>query len=148
MMRDLPGDIRHGEQQRDYSSEPNPRLRKVTTLACEQQCENETGAEKCDRVFVLNAETCRDAEPKPEARGAAVKNADEQVNAAAPEERLERVQRIEIADREINESAERARARERHRPGATAELASDGRGNKNCGGVRKCRQKTQGDERR
>src|SRR6266446_2872345 len=81
--------------------------------------------EERHRMLVLETEPGEHTEPEPESRRTPVDDADHQINASHPENRLERVHGKEIAVDQKHERAKRRRAAERDCPVASAQFACD-----------------------
>jgi hypothetical protein len=134
MMADLPNDVWQGQGKCDQSAEPDPFLGEMTALGGKQESNADAGGEESHGMFVLQAETNDRAKPQPKPGRTAIDNPDEQINEAHPKQRLKRVHRKEIADREKNERAKRSGAAERDCPTPSAKFARDhpGQGNVEC----------------
>src|SRR5437867_5933398 len=96
----------------------------MAVLRCEQKRNEDAATEESHRMFILETEPGKHAEPQPESVRTAVDDAREQINASHPEERLECVHGKEIAVDQKHERAKRRRAAERDRPAPT-EFACD-----------------------
>jgi hypothetical protein len=97
----------------------------MTALGREQQRNENTSGEKRRRMFVFKTEPQQKAQPKPKLWRAAVYNADKQIDASHPEQRLKRVHGKEIANSQKEQRGQRGRAAERDRPSASAQFARD-----------------------
>ena len=97
----------------------------MTALRREQQRDENAGSEERRGMFVFEAESQQNAKPKPKGVRATVDNPDQQINASHPEQRLKRVHREKIADSQIEQRTERARAGERNCPRASAQFTRD-----------------------
>src|SRR6266481_9879402 len=93
-------------------------------------------------MFVFNADSEQHAEPKPKHRRTTVNDADDKINASHPKQRLERVHGKEIADCQIEQRADRARACKSNGPSASAQFARDYACERDCCGTRQGREET------
>src|SRR5437764_12866005 len=98
-------------------------------------------------MFVFETESQKSAEPKPKDRWTTVDDPNEQINASHPEQRLKRVHREKIADRQTEQRTERARAGERNRPRASAQCTRDQPSDRNRRSGRQRWEKTNGKQR-
>ena len=121
----LPENVWQRDGKRDHAAEPNPFLCKMAVLRCEQKRNEDAATEESHRMFILETEPGKHAEPQPESVRTAVDDAHEQINASHPEEWLERVHGKEIAVGQKHERAKRRRAAKRDRPVAPAQRARD-----------------------
>src|SRR5207244_6497812 len=102
----LPKNVRQRDCKGDQASEPDPFSCEMTALRREQERNENTNCEKCSGMFVFEAESQQRTEPRPKRWRPAVDNADKQINASHPEQRLKRVHGKKIANCQTDQPAE------------------------------------------
>ena len=135
MVLDVPQEIRQEDQESDRAADPDPGARERAALRSQHQADHDAGAEDQHGVLVFEADSRQDAEPDPEFRVAGLDDADEQVGATHPEQRLERVHGQQAVR---GEECRRHQGRERRQAlGKTlpAEFTRDQCGESNLGGA-------------
>ncbi len=100
---DVPDHVRQEDQQGERPTEPDPRPREGAPLRAQQDADHEGEGEDGHRVLVLQAHAGEKAEPQPQPLVAGLDDADEDVRAPRPEQRLEGVHREEVVHHHVDE---------------------------------------------
>ena len=134
-MLHVPDHVREEDQEGDRPAEPDPGPREGASLRAQQDADHQGERVDRHRVLVLQAEAGEKAEPQPQLLVAGPDDADEDVRAPRPEQRLECVHREEVVHHDVDEG-ERARdGREAHREPPAAHLAGQEAGQEDEGGA-------------
>src|SRR6476620_7053344 len=81
----VPQNVRQENQERDQTADPDPFVKECPAMLGQQQADDDSQPEDCNRVLLLQPESRDDAESDPVARVVSLNGKNNELSAAQPE---------------------------------------------------------------